>query len=150
MFYSPPWGGPDYSQQPVYDVMDMGGQGYGLPNLLHLAFDVIGEHKALGARIAHTLAGHGADWGPTCPEVRGGQWEAQAVQLSQRHTRRCCPVQGGHGGHAPEDGITAPPVAVVPSWGGAHALQNTHTCVYCTNKAECSVYHVHVSYAQAA
>ena len=30
MFYSPPWGGPEYSQQPVYDVHLMGGQGFGL------------------------------------------------------------------------------------------------------------------------
>jgi hypothetical protein len=42
VFYSPPWGGPDYNQQPVFDVLDMGGQGYGLPQLLHLAFNVVG------------------------------------------------------------------------------------------------------------
>lgn len=43
MFYSPPWGGPEYNQQPTFDVLDMGGQGYGLPQLLDLAFNVVGR-----------------------------------------------------------------------------------------------------------
>lgn len=30
VFYSPPWGGPGYSQQAVYDVHTMGGQHFGL------------------------------------------------------------------------------------------------------------------------
>ena len=30
MFYSPPWGGPEYARQAVYDVHEMGGQGFGL------------------------------------------------------------------------------------------------------------------------
>ncbi len=30
VFYSPPWGGPEYAHQAVYDVQLMGGQGFGL------------------------------------------------------------------------------------------------------------------------
>ena len=30
VFYSPPWGGPQYAKQAVYDVELMGGQGFGL------------------------------------------------------------------------------------------------------------------------
>jgi hypothetical protein len=30
VFYSPPWGGPEYAHQAVYDVHEMGGQGFGL------------------------------------------------------------------------------------------------------------------------
>lgn len=41
VFYSPPWGGPEYAQQPTFDVLDLAGQGYGLPQLLDLAFNTV-------------------------------------------------------------------------------------------------------------
>jgi hypothetical protein len=44
VFYSPPWGGPEYASQRVYDVELMGGQGFGLKK-------VCGE-RVLGARPA--------------------------------------------------------------------------------------------------
>ncbi|PRW59904.1 trimethylguanosine synthase [Chlorella sorokiniana] len=47
VFYSPPWGGPEYSQQPVYDVHLMGGQGFGLKRLLDLAFGPMGARAVI-------------------------------------------------------------------------------------------------------
>ncbi|EFN50699.1 hypothetical protein CHLNCDRAFT_37728 [Chlorella variabilis] len=47
VFYSPPWGGPEYAQQPVYDVALMGGQGFGLKKLLDLAFGPMGASAAI-------------------------------------------------------------------------------------------------------
>ncbi|PSC71206.1 trimethylguanosine synthase [Micractinium conductrix] len=47
VFYSPPWGGPEYAQQPVYDVQLMGGQGFGLKKLLDLAFGTMGARGAI-------------------------------------------------------------------------------------------------------
>ncbi|KFM27644.1 Trimethylguanosine synthase [Auxenochlorella protothecoides] len=42
VFLSPPWGGPEYSAQAVYDVERMGGLGLSLTGLLDLAFQVVG------------------------------------------------------------------------------------------------------------
>lgn len=42
VFLSPPWGGPEYSSQAVYDVERMGGLGLSLTDLLDLAFGGVG------------------------------------------------------------------------------------------------------------
>ena len=42
MFYSPPWGGPEYSRSAVYDVRLMGAAGFGLPELLEAALGTLG------------------------------------------------------------------------------------------------------------
>ena len=42
VFLSPPWGGPQYSSAPVYDLEDMGGMGLSLSRLLGLVFDQVG------------------------------------------------------------------------------------------------------------
>ena len=40
VFLSPPWGGPEYSQNDIFDVEDMGGNPHlGLGRLLHIACD---------------------------------------------------------------------------------------------------------------
>lgn len=47
-FYSPPWGGPEYSNQPVYGLRAIGGQpGMGLARLLALAFGPMGCEGAV-------------------------------------------------------------------------------------------------------
>jgi len=48
VFYSPPWGGPEYSRQGSFDVENMGGHEHlGLSRLLHLAFGPMGCRTAL-------------------------------------------------------------------------------------------------------
>ena len=37
VFFSPPWGGPEYSQRPTYDVASLGGQGYGMKEVWRAA-----------------------------------------------------------------------------------------------------------------
>ncbi len=48
VFYSPPWGGPEYNSAPGYDVLhNMGGSGYDLRTLVRIALEDMGAHSVI-------------------------------------------------------------------------------------------------------
>lgn len=57
MFYSPPWGGPEYSQQAVYDVHLMGGQGFGLKRVRGVRGGGVSGGEVRGGGRAPALCG---------------------------------------------------------------------------------------------
>lgn len=63
VFYSPPWGGPDYSQQPVYDVHLMGGQGFGLKQVRHAGGQGVGSWDGQG--LPHMRCSEEKEYSPS-------------------------------------------------------------------------------------
>ena len=73
VFYSPPWGGPEYSQQAVYDVHLMGGQGFGLKKVRGgVGCEGWGQQVmklwAPGRRPCHAVACHAVLRPPPLPQ----------------------------------------------------------------------------------
>jgi tRNA1(Val) A37 N6-methylase TrmN6 len=90
-FFSPPWGGPEYSQKDAYDLSALCGPGTdgGLPRLLELAYDVMGCKGAAvwlprNTNLSQLNAMLPAGWRGACEverEVLNGVFKAVTVYL---------------------------------------------------------------------
>lgn len=90
VFYSPPWGGPEYAHQAVYDVQLMGGQGFGLKQVGTQASQLnrlVQRHA--GGRC--TLRGIGLWLGRPGPVVSPLGMPALSSQLDMRRMVYPCP-----------------------------------------------------------